>query len=269
MIEPRCPQCISPEIEPDPESTTGRWRCGNCGQRFDFEHALIRLGEAEDFRSEMEPDPMFHLHRNRAQIELRACDGSLRVLGPFSDAEELNQILEVAASLRVIEVRRRGAALHAYLFPGDEPHPVLGIDPGVGPELVGPELALAPEDGEDPISYTVRWLGRMVDTANDLLTGGLHGAAGARAVLRHRADGPRSHRPTAPLPQPGFVGDARLHRPDGTIADQVEAEGATISEVLAALGDRIEAGDIDPAADVLVEAAVTRPDGDDDGESAR
>jgi len=263
MIEPRCPDCISPEIEPDPDSTSGRWRCANCGECFDFEDAFVKLREAEDFRSEMEPDLLFHLHRNRAQIELRACDGALRALNPYSDVEELHRILDVAVARRVIEARRPGAALHAYLFPGAEPHPVLGVDPGVGADLVGPELALRPEEGEDPISYTVRRLRQMVDSANDLLTGRLHGAGASPAAPDPRAVGPRSHRPgSGRSPKRHYIGDARCHWSDGTMPERLEAEGVTILGVLTELGERIEAGHLDPEADTLVEVSVTWDGGD-------
>jgi hypothetical protein len=256
MIEPRCPDCISPEIEPDPASTTGRWRCGNCGERFDFEDTFIKLAEAEDFRSEMEPDPMFHLHRNRAQIELRACDGALRALNPYSDAEELHRILDAAAARRVIEARRPGAALHAYLFPGAEPHPVLGVDPGVGAELVGPELALSQEEGEDPISYTVRWLGHMVDGANGLLAGRLHGASGSLPEADPRTVGPRWHRPASRLrADRRYTATARWTHRDAATGATVDAEGLSIASVLSDVAERIEARDPDPEAvglDVIV-----------------
>jgi hypothetical protein len=263
MIEPRCPRCISPEIAPDPQSTMGRWRCEDCGERFDFEHALVSLGEAEDFRSQMEPDPMFHLRRNRAQIELRACDGVLRALSPYSDLEELHRILDAAADRRVIEARHPGAALRAYLSPSPAPHAVLGVDPGVGAVLVGPALELTQEEDEDPISYTVRRLGHMVDAANELLSGRLHGVSAPRQTDRPRPEGPRGHRPGAE-PRRRFVGDARRHLPDGTIAERVEAEGPTISAVLADLGTQIETGDMDPETDTLVEAAVTGPVGEEE-----
>lgn len=42
---------------------------------------------------------------------------------------------------------------------------MLVVDPGAGPELVGPGLALRPEQGEDPVAYTLRWLGRIVADA--------------------------------------------------------------------------------------------------------
>jgi hypothetical protein len=265
MIEPRCPGCISPEIEPDPQSTIGRWRCEHCGRRFQLEHAFVRLGEAEDFRSAMGPERTFRLRPDRARIEMRACDGALRTISPFSDVEEMHQILDAAAARRVIEARRPGAALRAYLSVGAPPHPVLGVDPGVGAELIGPSLALVQGEGEDPIAYTLRWLGYVVDAANGLLIGRLRAGSGSGPAERLRPEGPRSHRPAAePRPQRRFVGDALVHRPDGTLSGRVDAEGPTISAVLATLGTRIETSDIDPDADILVEAAVTGPVEDDE-----
>jgi hypothetical protein len=252
MIEPRCPGCISPEIEPDPESTSGRWRCGNCGERFDFESAFIQLREAEDFRSEMEPDPLFRFHRNLAQIELRACDGALRTLNPYSDVEELHRSLDAAAARRVIEARRPGAALHAYLSPGAEPHPVLGVDPGVGAELVGPELALRQEEGEDPISYTVRRLEEIVASANRLLADRSHGGSGGPPAAGPRTIGPRSHRPLSRRsPRRRYTAAARRLGPDAPMGEKVGAEGLSIAVVLAEVGERIEAGGLDAEAMAL------------------
>jgi hypothetical protein len=269
MIEPRCPECLSPEIEPDPKSTTMRWRCGNCGERFDFETAFVQLREAEDFRSEMEPEPLFHLHRNLALIELRACDGALRALNPYSDAEELHRILDAALARRVIEARRPGAALHAYLLPGAEPHPVLGVDAGVGAELLGPRLALEQEKGEDPISYTVRWLERIVEAANDLLAGRLHrSSAGSRAADPGTV-GPRSHRPTpGASPQRRYTAAGCWLRPDATMVPKVEADGFSIAAALAEFGERIEAGDRDPEAVALEVTVSWRDEASDDGQGA-
>jgi hypothetical protein len=251
-MEPRCLDCLCPDIEPDPESTTGRWRCGNCGERFDFENAFISLGEAEDFRSEMEPEPLFHFRRNLAEIELRACDGTLRALNPYSDVEELHRFLDAAAARRVVEPRRAGAALHAYLSPGANPHPVLGVDAGIGAELIGPELALQPEKGEDPISYTVRWLEQIVGSANDLLAGRLHGGAGRPSTADLGTDGPQSHRPASGArPRRRYTAAAYWLHPDATTAGKLDAEGLSIAVVLAALGERIEASEFDPEAHTL------------------
>lgn len=250
MIEPRCPECISPEIEPDAESATGRWRCRDCGARLDLEAAFVRLGEADDFRSAMESEPMFRLHRDQAEAEIRALDGAIGVLSPYSDVEELHHALGAATARGVIETRRDGAALHAYLYPGFPPHPVLGVDPGLGAVLVGPELALPQEEGEDPVSYTVRRLGHMVDGANDLLAGRLHGGGGPSAD-DPRAVGPRSHRPASR--------QGRRHRytasvlwlsPDLTKTYEAEADGLSIPTALVALGERIEASDFDPEIDI-------------------
>lgn len=178
----------------------------------------------------------------------------------YGDVEEFHRILDAVAARRVIEARRPRAALHAYLLPGAEPHPVLGVDSGVGAELIGPELALPPEEGEDPISYTVRWLGQMVDSANDLLTGRLHGAAGRAPATDLRTVGPRSHRPASGRsPRRRYTAAAYWLHTDAPMAEKVDAEDLSIAFVLAGVGERIEAGDLDPGA-VALEVTVSWED---------
>jgi hypothetical protein len=252
MIVPRCPDCLSPAIEPDPHSDTGRWRCDNCGERFDLETAFIQLREAEDFRSEMESEPMFHLHRDLAEMELRVPDGALRALNPYSDVEELHRVLDAATASGAIEPRRAGAALHAYLHPGAQQHPVLGVDPGLGAELIGPELALRPAPGEDPISYTLRWLAQIVGAANNLLAAHLHGASGSRPDGCPRDEGPRSHRPASGRsPHRRYTAAAYWLHPDAPMSEKISAEGLSIAGVLAEVGERTEAGGLDAKASAL------------------
>lgn len=259
MIEPRCPECLSPEIEPDRASDVGRWHCRNCGGRFDLEFAFVRLREAVDFRSALESEPAFHLHVALAERELRALDGTIRALSPYSDAGELHRVLDAAVATGVIEPLRVGATLRAYLFPGPEPHPVLGVALGVGAELVGPEPALRQEEGEDPVAYTLRRLAQIVGVANDLLAGHPFGEVTSPQVDRTGRDGPRSHHP-APGSEADarYVGDAIRHGMDGRMGQRIEVRGATIVGVLSELGRRIEADAHDPDADTLVVASVTR-----------
>jgi hypothetical protein len=269
MIEPRCPECTSPEIEPDPQSTSGRWRCGNCGERFDYEAAFIQLREAVDFLSAIEPERLFDFQRDLAEAELRAGDGALRVLDPHSDAQELHRALDAAIARRVIRPPRQGAALHAYLPADARAHPVLGVDRGAGPELIGPSLGLRRRRSEDPISYTVRWLGQIVDDANDLLLAAqLHGASGRVAVVDAGSDGPQSHRPPpARGPQRHFVAVAYWIRPDATMGETFLAEGRSILSALVGAAERIELADFHPK-HALRFAVMWKDEADVGGEEA-
>jgi len=183
MLVPKCPECLSPDIDPDANSTCGWWRCANCGALFDYESALIELREAVDFRSAIETEPLFHLNSRLATIELRVAGGPLQPVSPYSDPGEMHRALDAALARGVIESRRDGAALHAYAIPGADFHTVLGVDPGVGAELIGPRLVMKQEPGEDPISYTVRWLDWIVESANALVGGQLQAAKGRRPEI--------------------------------------------------------------------------------------
>lgn len=238
MLEPRCPACVSPEINPDRESTDGQWRCENCGERFDYEAAFIQLGEAEDFRSAMETKPLFYFDRDRAEAEVRDADSSLRALNPFADAGELHCALDAATECGVIGARRANAALHAYEIPAPYTDPVLGVDPGTGAELVGPALAPPFAEEEEPVSFTVRWLEQIVASANDLLAGQLHAASGRPAEADLDADGLQSHR--------RYVAVAYWLRADSSMGESFRAGGTSIPRALGAVGRQIEAGDFDP-----------------------
>lgn len=71
----------------------------------------------------------------------------------------------------MIVAEREHAAI--YVFPNSqkEPDPVLAVDPGGGPTLLGEPLSLRAEDGEDPIAFTVRILEDVVAEANGLAAG--------------------------------------------------------------------------------------------------
>ncbi len=50
-MEPRCPECCSPEVAPDPQGSAEARRCGNCGARFSRGAAFVTVAEAEALSS--------------------------------------------------------------------------------------------------------------------------------------------------------------------------------------------------------------------------
>jgi len=50
-MELRCPECCSPEVDPDPRGAADARRCGNCGARFSREAAFVTVAEAEALSS--------------------------------------------------------------------------------------------------------------------------------------------------------------------------------------------------------------------------
>lgn len=155
MFEPRCPRCHRKEVELEPASRFGHWRCQDCGEFFALEGALIQIREALDLRSSLEVEPLFRFDRDLAERELRDPDGALRPFSRFSDHEEIDRNLTAAGDAGVIHAARAGARIGACSMPRRGPQPPLCVDPGIGPWLLGFPLGLGQRRGEDPISYTL------------------------------------------------------------------------------------------------------------------
>jgi hypothetical protein len=239
-MEPRCPDCCSPEIDP-PLGSRPEWRCRNCGAFFELESALVTFAEAETFGRPREGGPSFVLDRVLAEAELRDPDGAIAALSPRGDAVELRGSLPAAEESGAIQSEIADAALRVMLPTGAEPHPVLVVDPGAGPELVGPELALRAEPGEDPVTYSLRWLDRIVSDANATVARSRVPLAVAAPEIE--AAGHASPRYRA-ICMPLFA--------DGTIGPSIaEARALSVSGVLAEMGERIESSVLDPTADAL------------------
>lgn len=261
----RLPQ---PGGQADPQGSEGRWRCGNCGASFDLESALVRLGEVEDFRLQTEADPLFRFHRDKAEAELRDPDSPLRALSPFSEDDEIQQALAAASSKGIVEAARSGARLQLYRSTDREAQPLLGIDPGFGPSLLGSELVFEPRPREDPISYTLRWLERIVEDANDLFAGQPHGTEGGLHASDLLTPGPRSHRPVpGPSAERCYRAVAHWRRIDGRRSARIVAEGVTVFDALAEIAERIEAR-LDPETESL-ELTLTWPAGPSAGAEER
>ncbi len=179
-MELRCPECASPEVENDPQGGDDAHRCANCGARFPRECAFVTVLEAEAYRDKATPQRIFTFDQQRAAIELRSPDGAPLPISPYSDADELHRLLDAARAVQIIDSERPGAGIYVYPLSIAQPDPVLAVDPGPGPTLLGFELKLRQGEAEDPVSFTIRFLEEVVEEAN--------GLAAARAADSDRLD---------------------------------------------------------------------------------
>jgi hypothetical protein len=179
-MELRCPQCCSPEVEPDPQGSDEERRCANCGERFPRDAALVTVLDAEAHQLDAGLQQLFTCNPTLAAVELGRLGGAIATASPHSDADELNALLEGAQAAGVISAERERARLYAHSLSVGDPEPLLAVDPGAGPTLLGCPVKLRQHEGEDPISFTVRVL--------EQLTGEANGLAAGRAADRARLD---------------------------------------------------------------------------------
>jgi len=170
-MELRCPECCSPEVESDPQGCAEERRCGNCGERFSRESALVTVLDAEARLPDVSLQRLFTFDPTLTVIELRDLDGAIVTASPHSDADELNALLNGAQSAGIISSERERARLYVYPLSVGEPEPLLAVDPGEGPTLLGSSLKLRLLESEDPISFTVRILEELTEEANGLAAG--------------------------------------------------------------------------------------------------
>lgn len=171
-MELRCPECVSPEVEPtELDQIADQHDCRNCGARFPRRQALVTVLDAETPRVDTSPPALFSFDPRRAEFMLRHKSGPLATINPHSDADELNGLLDGAQGIDIILAERERAVLYVYPLSLREPDPILAVDPGVGPTLLGHALKLRQGEEEDPISFTVRFLSEAVEEANALAAG--------------------------------------------------------------------------------------------------
>jgi hypothetical protein len=135
------------------------------------------------------PD-FFRLDRDRAAADLRGSEDELWPVNAYSDADELNQLLDALQNADVLTANRSGVRLYIYPSSISEPEPLLAASSVAGPTLLGHELKLRERDGEDPVEFTLRLLEEIVAEANALLA-------------TARADGETLDRIAAYLNRPG------------------------------------------------------------------
>ena len=118
----------------------------------------------------------FSFDREPAAVDLRGPEDELWPVNAYSDADELNDLLEAAQNCGLITASRQ-ARLFVYPLSIREPDPLLAIVVTGGPALLGHELALSGRDGEDPVAFTLRLLEQVVERANVVLHGALADSA--------------------------------------------------------------------------------------------
>jgi hypothetical protein len=118
----------------------------------------------------------FSLDRGRAAADLKGSEEELWPVNAYSDADELNDLLEAAQNAGLISASRQ-ARLFVYPLSIAEPDPLLAIVVTGGPTLLGHELALSGRDGEDPITFTLRLLEQVVVRGNAVLAEALADSA--------------------------------------------------------------------------------------------
>lgn len=156
---------------------------------------------------------LFHLDGDRAAVELSDPEGNLWTVSPYSDADELNLLLEAAQSAAVLTARSPATALYIYPMSLIEPEPLLAVNPGRPPLLLGQALRLDERDGEDPIAFTMRLLEEIAAEAEALL-------------LEAGADGARLDRIAAFMNRPGARSAADLY---AVVAAELRQSGRRLS----------------------------------------
>jgi hypothetical protein len=165
---PRCPQCLSEEVQLDPQDPADVRRCGNCSARFGREEALVSVGEAEALSVRVDVPPVFGFDRARALASIEDPDKELWPVNAFSDIDELEGLLRAARETDVVGCEEAGAELSLYPLSLAEPDPVPALGREGSSTLLGHGLGLREREGENPVEFTLRFLEEVVAQANAL-----------------------------------------------------------------------------------------------------
>ena len=111
---------------------------------------------------------LFRFDRAKASASIEDPDGALWPVNAFSDADELNALMEAALESGPIATARPRTHIYVYPLSVCEPEPLLAVDPGAGPTLLGCSLKLREREGESPVEFTLRLLEEMVAAADAL-----------------------------------------------------------------------------------------------------
>jgi hypothetical protein len=104
----------------------------------------------------------------RLSLSSNGPGGALWPVNAYSDADELSTLLEAALGSGIVARRRARAHIYVYPLSISEPEPLVAVDPGAGPTLLGGALKLRHREDEDPIAFTLRLLAETVAEANAL-----------------------------------------------------------------------------------------------------
>ena len=185
----RCPECCSEEVAAI--ELGARLECGNCGAGFAPGEAFVAVAEAEAAAGPgAQAPPSFRFDRDRAAASLGDSDGELWPVNAYSDADELHSLSEAAQNAEILRPEDGHAWIYVYPMSISEPEPLLAVDLGRGPTLLGHSLKLREAEGEDPMAFTLRFLADLATEASAL-------------AAAHRADGDCLDRIAAYMNRPG------------------------------------------------------------------
>ena len=94
----------------------------------------------------------FTFDRASAERSLADPDGALWPVNAYSDADELDSLVQAALDSGALARPNRRAHLYIYPLSLSEPDPVLVYDPGHGRAFLGHALKLLDREGESPWS---------------------------------------------------------------------------------------------------------------------
>jgi len=100
----------------------------------------------------------FTFDRASAERSLAEPDGALWPVNAYSDADELDSLVQAALDSGAIARANRRARLYIYPLSLCEPDPVLVYDPGHGRAYLGHALKLRDREDESPVEFTLRLL---------------------------------------------------------------------------------------------------------------
>ncbi|HET7054178.1 MAG TPA: hypothetical protein VFI09_09735 [Solirubrobacterales bacterium] len=110
----------------------------------------------------------FSFGRAKAERSLTDPDGALWPVNAYSDADELDSLIQAALDSGAIARPNSRARLYVYPLSLSEPDPVLVYDPGHGRAYLGHALKLLDREGENPIEFTLRLLEDVTAEAGEL-----------------------------------------------------------------------------------------------------
>jgi hypothetical protein len=168
-MELRCPDCCRPVVDASPQNSGPELRCGNCGVQFPRDSALVALADIAPERPPTPAGDAFTLDAQRARSELANAGGAISPVTPYTDADELNGLLDNAQTIGILSSDSPATRMYVYPLSLGEAEPLLAVDSGRGPTLLGSSTGLGQGEGEDPISYTIRVLEEAVEEGNGLL----------------------------------------------------------------------------------------------------
>lgn len=115
----------------------------------------------------------FTCERAKAKRSIADPDGALWPVNAYSDADELDSLVQAALDSGAIARADSRVRLYIYPLSLSEPDPLLAVDTGRGPTLLSHSLKLLDREGEDPVAFTLRLLDDVTAEANELTAGPL------------------------------------------------------------------------------------------------